>query len=52
MAERILDKSRYYDEARAFGRIVGQVSHENRRPAGAGHRRRPGHDGGGQSRRA
>ncbi|SEF96707.1 hypothetical protein SAMN05421751_107205 [Jhaorihella thermophila] len=28
VAERILDKSRYYDEARAFGRIVGQVSHE------------------------
>ncbi len=52
VARRILAKSRYYEVARAFGRLVASSRPAlPRPPAGGHHRRRPGHHGGGQPRR-
>ena len=52
IAERVLAKSRYYDIAREFGRLVGHCGNiGDRRPHHGDDRRRSRDHGGGQSRR-
>jgi predicted Rossmann-fold nucleotide-binding protein len=49
---RVLEKSRYYEVAREFGRIVGRAEGDLGQPPRGRHRRWARHDGGRQSRRA